>query len=341
MTDRIAGIHHVTAIATDPQRNLDFYAGVLGMRLVKKTVNFDDPATYHFYFGDETGRPGTILTFFPWTMARRGSRGAGQATTVAFSVPAGSLDFWRERLESHRVALEDPARRFGEEVLTFLDPDGLKVEMVADPEQSHEEPWGEGPVPARHAIRSFHSVTLTEKDPEPTVRLLTETMGYRPADEAGARFRFESGAGGRASRVDVIHAPDVPQGQVEAGTIHHVAFRVADDQAQRIWRQRIAGLGLDVTRVLDRQYFHSVYFREPGGVLFELATDPPGFTLDESVEELGSGLKLPAWLEDHRQGIEQNLPGVKVPEGAPPEGGESPSRRPQAFGEDVRVGSFP
>lgn len=314
MTEQIPGIHHVTAIATDPQRNLDFYGGVLGLRLVKRTVNFDDPGTYHFYFGNETGRPGTILTFFPWALARRGSRGAGQATVTAFSVPAGSLAFWHDRLESHGVVMEDPASRFEEEVLTFLDPDGLKLELVAHQEAAGLDAWDGGPVPAEQAIRGFHSVTLTQRDPEATVDLLTETMGYRPTAQAGPRHRFTTGDGGLATRLDVLHTPELGSGHIAAGTVHHVAFRVEDDEAQRAWREKIADLGLNVTSVLDRRYFHSVYFREPGGVLFELATDSPGFTLDESVEELGSGLELPPWLEGHRQRIEDTLPKVTVPE---------------------------
>lgn len=314
MIEQIAGIHHVTAIATDPQRNLDFYGGVLGLRLVKRTVNFDDPGTYHFYFGDETGRPGTILTFFPWALARRGSRGAGQATATAFSVPESSLAFWRDRLESHGVVVEDPTSRFEEEVLTFLDPDGLKLELVAHAEAADLEGWEGGPVPAERAIRGFHSVTLTHRDPETTIDLLTETMGYSPTAHAGPRVRFTTGDGGLATRLDVLHAPELDYGHVAAGTVHHVAFRVEGDEAQKTWQQKIADLGLNVTSVMDRQYFHSVYFREPGGVLFELATDPPGFTLDEPVEELGSGLRLPPWLEGHRQRIEGSLPEVTMPE---------------------------
>lgn len=316
MSDRIRGIHHVTAIATDPQQNLDFYAGVLGLRLVKRTVNFDDPGTYHFYFGDETGRPGTILTFFPWPMARRGSRGAGQATATAFSVPEGSLGFWRDRLGSHDVVQEGPVSRFDEEVLTFLDPDGLKLELVAHAGAADLEPWEAGPVPRERAIRGFHSVTLTQNKLEATARLLIDTMGYRRTGEAGSRFRLMTGKEGLGTIVDVLHTPDQPHGNVAAGTVHHVAFRVGDDDAQRTWQKRIADLRLDVTSILDRQYFRSVYFREPGGVLFELATDPPGFTLDEPVEELGTGLKLPPWLEGDRDRIEETLPRVTLPEAA-------------------------
>lgn len=314
MSSEIRGIHHVTAIATDPQANVDFYTGVLGLRLVKKTVNFDDPGTYHFYYGDEQGHPGTILTFFPWPMARRGTHGAGQTTATAFSVPAGSLGYWSERLERLGVPAESPRERFSEEVLTFLDPDGMKLELVARAGDDRA-PWEGGPVPAEHAIRGFAGVTLTEWNPEVTARLLTGTMGFRPAGEAGDRFRFESGAGGPGTQVDILASPSAPRGHVAAGTVHHVAFRVADDPAQREWHELLLGRGQHVSPIMDRQYFHSIYFREPGGVLFELATDPPGFTWDEPVAELGSGLRLPPWLEGERKTIESILPPVRVKSG--------------------------
>lgn len=313
----IAGLHHVTAIATDPRANLDFYTQVLGLRLVKKTVNFDDPGTYHLYFGDELGRPGTLLTFFPWPLARRGSRGSGQATVTSFSVPKDSLGWWLDHLERQGVVHEDPSERLDEEVLVLLDPDGLKLELVAHQEADQQEPWRDGPIPGRNAVRGFHSVTLSVQGYEATAGLLTETLGFHPVAESGNRFRFatevrEAGAGAVArnagGHVDLLCTPDAPYGHVAAGTVHHVAFRVADDEDQKAWRERVAERGLDITPVLDRQYFHSVYFREPGGVLFELATDPPGFTLDEPVEELGQSLKLPPWLESHRQRIEEALP---------------------------------
>ena len=313
MNEPIAGIHHVTAIATDPQKNVDFYAGVLGLRLVKKTVNFDDPGTYHLYYGDRLGRPGTILTFFPWPMARRGSRGCGQATVTSFSVPEGSLGFWIERLERHGVAAERPQARFDEEALAFLDPDGLKLELVAHAESSSVEPWSEGPIAGEHAIRGLHSVTLAEEDLDPTVCLLTETMGMHSAGGRDHRFRFEAAEEGPGRRVDVIHCPKTGRGQVAAGTVHHVAWRVPDDMAQAAWRETLAGEGLRPTPVQDRQYFQSIYFQEPGGVLFELATEPPGFTRDEAPAELGSGLKLPRWLEPHRERIEHVLPPVTPP----------------------------
>jgi glyoxalase family protein len=323
MTIPIPGIHHVTAIATDAQTNLDFYAGVLGLRLVKKTVNFDDPGTYHLYYGDETGRPGTILTFFPWPFARRGSRGSGQATVTAFSVPEGSLGFWRRRLAAQGIVVEDPHRRFDEEVLTLLDPDGLKLELVAvaDTGGAGPPPWADGPVEARHAVRGFHSVTLVEARSEATAELLTAGMGFRRTAEAGRRVRFEAAApaadaGGEAesgTRVDVVESPETAPGHVAAGTVHHVAFRVAGDGEQLALRERLLTRGLHVTPVQERHYFRSIYFREPGGVLFEIATDPPGFTVDEPVAELGGALRLPPWLEGHRARIEAELPPLAAP----------------------------
>lgn len=312
-TQPLAGIHHVTALATDPRANVDFYTRVLGLRLVKKTVNFDDPGTYHLYFGDRVGSPGTILTFFPWPRARRGSRGVGQVTVTSLAVPEGSLDWWRQRFERYGVVQEDPHRRLDEEVLTFFDPDGLKLELVADEDAEDHPSWSEGPVAAERAVRGFHGVTLMERSLEPTAGLLTEGMGLRRVAEEGGRVRFASRAEGLGTWVDVLPTPDAPDGRDAAGTVHHVAFRVSDDEDQRAWREELESRGLELTPVLDRQYFHSVYFREPGGVLFELATDPPGFTLDEPVAKLGTGLRLPSWLEPHRERIEQVLPDLEDP----------------------------
>jgi glyoxalase family protein len=315
MTKQIEGIHHVTAIARDPQANVDFYAGVLGLRLVKKTVNFDDPGTYHFYYGDEAGTPGTIMTFFPWPLAKRGTQGAGQTTATAFSVPEGSLGWWAERLESLGIQHEAPKARpaFDEEVITLLDPDGLKLELVARAGDGRE-PWTGGPVPAEHAIRGFEGVTLTEWNPEVTATVVRDLLGFRPAGEGADRFRFAAGSGGPGTRVDILARPDAPRGQNAAGTVHHVAFRVADDPAQAAWHEELMERGFPVSPILDRQYFHSIYFREPGGVLFELATDPPGFTKDEPVETLGSSLRLPPWLEPDRQRIEAILPAIELRE---------------------------
>jgi len=311
----ITGIHHVTAIARGPRVNLDFYTGVLGLRLVKRTVNFDDPGSYHLYYGDEVGRPGTVLTFFPWPLARLGRRGAGQATVTSFSVPAGTLGRWVERLDALGVEHGAPHERFAEEALTLFDRDGLELELVAQ-EGDLRAPWAGGPVARDMAVRGFHHVTLTEWNPEVTAQVLAETMGFRLAGEAGDRLRFAAGEGGPSASVDLLAAPGAPRGQVSAGTVHHVAFRVAGDAEQLAWRRRIAGAGLEVTPVLNREYFHSIYFREPGGVLFEIATDTPGFQIDEPLAELGRALKLPPWLEPARREIESALPPLDEPAAA-------------------------
>jgi glyoxalase family protein len=290
---QIPGIHHVTALAGDPQRNLDFYTGVLGLRLVKLTVNFDDPATYHLYYGDAAGNPGTILTFFPWRGAPKGRQGTGQTTSIAFAAPAGSLAYWAERLGTAAV----------DGKIAFHDPDGLPLEVVA-------EGRGEG-----HAITGFHGVTLSESGYEATARLLTETFGYRLISEEGNRFRYAASTGdGTASHIDVLCQPDARTGAMGVGTVHHVAFRAETDAIQREWQREIGRLKYDVTPVLDRQYFHSIYFREPGGVLFEIATDPPCFATDETLERLGTHLKLPPWLEVNRAEIERNLPPLRLPQ---------------------------
>jgi len=311
MEHSIAGIHHVTAIASDPQRNLDFYTNVLGLRLVKRTVNFDDPGTYHFYFGDESGTPGTILTFFPWPMAARGRPGVGQVTVTSFPIPEASVKFWEKRLLGAGVPAEQSGRRLGEEVLTFADPDGLKLELIASSGARRNRPWTDASVPVEHAIDGFHSVTLCEQGYERTAKLL-DTMGFEKTGEEGNRFRFEVGAGGPGTRADLLCASEAPHGRVAAGSVHHVAWRVADDESQRAWREHLAEKDVDVTPVMDRCYFHSIYFREPGGVLFELATDPPGFAIDEPEASLGQTLKLPPWLEKYRSQIGQALPPVEL-----------------------------
>lgn len=315
--DRVstAGIHHVTAIASDPRSNLEFYTDVLGLRLVKRTVNFDDPGTYHLYYGDHVGTPGTILTFFPYPGARRGTRGVGQATTTAFSVPEGSLGWWVERLDRYGVPRDEPVERFDEEALTFLDPDGLKLELVAHDGVGEPISGEGGPVPAEVAIRGFHSVALTLGSATPTADILVEGLGLEAAGEAAGRARFR-GTAPIGARVDLIESPGTSRGTVAAGTVHHVAFRVPTEAEQVAWRDRLIEAGLGVTPVQDRRYFRSIYFREPGGVLFEIATDPPGFSADESVEELGSGLRLPPWLEPHRGQIEASLPLLDGDQGA-------------------------
>lgn len=313
MKEEILGIHHVTAIAGDPQQNINFYAGTLGLRLVKRTVNFDDPGTYHFYYGNEQGAPGTILTFFPWRGVQRGRQGTGQATTTSFSIPEASFGFWVDRLTSHAVEYDKPARRFDEQVLGFRDRDGLALELVAHAGENRDG-WEHGDVPAEHAIRGFHTVTLCVDKLEDTANLLTATMGFRKVREEGNLLRYAVGDGGAGALVDVQHAPEFWQGVVAGGTVHHVAWRTESDEAQLAWRRKITEAGLNVTPVQDREYFHSIYFREPGGILFEIATDPPGFTVDEAADELGTALKLPPWLEQSRAEIERTLAPVHLPE---------------------------
>jgi glyoxalase family protein len=307
------GIHHVTAISGDPQRNVDFQAGLLGLRMVKKTVNFDDPETYHLYYGDGAGSPGTIMTFFPWKTAPKGRIGAGQLVTTSFSIPADSLGYWTERLVEGGVRFERPRDRFGETVLTFSDPDGLRVELVA----AHDarDGWADGPTSADDSIRGFHHVTLAVEDPERTAQLMTGTLGFRQAEEMEGRTRFVTGEGGPGNIVDLSGAAGFPRGAMGVGTVHHVAFRVPDEEAQLALREEVSARGYDVTPVLDRNYFRSIYFREPGGVLFEIATDPPGFAVDEPPEELGGHLKLPPWLEKRREHLEEALPPLHLPAG--------------------------
>jgi glyoxalase family protein len=310
------GIHHITAIAGDPQRNLDFYAGVLGMRLVKLTVNFDDPASYHLYYGDELGHPGSILTFFPWPGGRPGRQGTGQVGIVSLAIPSGSLGFWIERLLAHGVKYEGPARRFDEQVLAFKDPDGLLLELVSTPRVVNTPPWAEGPVPAEQAIRGLHGATLWEDGDTGSADFLTRTMGFQPVGEEGSLLRFQSGDVGSGTVVDLRRAPGFWRGAGGVGTVHHVAFRADTDQTQLKKRAEIEGQGIDITPVIDRQYFHSVYFREPGGVLFEIATDPPGFSIDEPAAELGTHLKLPPMYEASRAEIERVLPSLRLPHAA-------------------------
>ena len=317
MENKIRGLHHITAIASDPQRNLDFYVGLLGLRFVKRTVNFDDPGSYHFYFGDRRGTPGTILTFFPWPGARRGIRGTGQIEATAFAISPDSIRYWLERLKQQHVAAERTSTRFGEEVIRLIDPDGLLIELIAvaaGVSPANIEPWPQSPVPAEHAIQGFHSVSAALEGYERTARLLTESFGYRLVDESGSRFRFASPDESTPGRiVDLLCQPDTAMGRVAAGSVHHIAFRAKDEDEQLRWREHLVDLGYNVTPVIDRTYFHSIYFREPGGVLFEIATDPPGFTSDEKVEELGTHLRLPAWMESSRSEIEQILPRIQVP----------------------------
>jgi glyoxalase family protein len=310
------GIHHITAIAGDPQRNLDFYTGVLGLRLVKLTVNFDDPGSYHLYYGDELGHPGSILTFFPWPRGRPGRIGTGQVGTVSFAIPPGSLGFWIERLLVHGIRYDGPARRFNEQVLSFKDPDGLLLEVVATPRAEGTQPWADGPLPAPHAIRGLHGGTIWEDGDTGSADFLTRTMEFEPAGEEGQTVRFQSAERGIGTVLDLRRTPGFWRGAGGVGTVHHIAFRAASDEAQLARRSEIEAQGVDITPLIDRQYFHSVYFREPGGVLFEIATDPPGFTIDEPAAELGTQLKLPPVYESSRHEIERALPSLRLPHAA-------------------------
>jgi glyoxalase family protein len=305
MPSPIVGLHHVTAIASSPQQNLDFYTDVLGLRFVKRTVNFDDPGSYHFYFGDDLGSPGTILTFFAWPGAARGVAGAGEVVKTAFSVPVTSLAFWEERLRQRSIRLEGRERRFQEEVLTFSDPDGMKVEIVGHADASRGLAPRYASIPAEHAIRGFFGVTLLELRPEQTAAILN-LMGFQQIGDESGRRRFSAAGQALGNHIDVLIDPNAARGRMGTGSVHHIAFRAADDAAQLQWRDEISR-HLNVTTVQDRTYFHSIYFREPGGVLFELATDSPGFALDEPVESLGEELRIPRWLEPQRRGIEAKL----------------------------------
>ncbi|HVL98000.1 MAG TPA: ring-cleaving dioxygenase [Egibacteraceae bacterium] len=318
------GLHHVTAIATDPSRNVEFYARVLGLRLVKQTVNFDAPDTYHLYYGDKAGTPGTVITFFPWPATPRGRRGAGQATTTALSIPEGSLGYWSERLRDMGVEVAGRHTRASDEVLAFEDPDGLLVQLLAHPGTAPQTPWEASTVPGVHQIRGFHSVTLTERRPDATVAMLTGMLGFSLVEEDGDRLRFAVGEGGPGRQVDVVVDRQAPEGLVAAGTVHHIAWRAPDDDTQVRWRSELVEEGVKVTPVIDRQYFHSIYFREPGGVLLEIATDAPGFDVDEPLLELGRRLRLPPWLEPSREDIERALPALKLVEDRKAQAADAP-----------------
>jgi glyoxalase family protein len=305
------GLHHVTAIAGPPQRNVDFYVRDLGLRLVKRTVNFDDPGTYHFYYGDYQGNPGTILTFFPWPHAVRGASGAGMVGDTAFAVPPGSLVYWSERLSAAGLPFQGPFNRFGNPCLALEDPDGLSLQLVEYPHTPEPTEHRPTQAPPDSAVVGFFGVTLAVTNRTQTVRVLTEVLGYEHVGEENDVLRVRSQAPGLGRYVDVVTA--TAPGRLGAGTVHHVAFRARNEDEQRAWQERVMSAGLHVTDVRDRNYFRSIYFREPGGVLFEIATDPPGFAADEPLEELGRQLKLPPWLEVHRDRIERQLPAITLP----------------------------
>jgi len=343
VTPDTRGLHHVTAIAGDPTANAAFYVDTLGLRFVKRTVNHDDPGTYHFYFGDGEGTPGTTLTFFPWGEdAPEGEFGAGQTRTIAYLIPEESVDYWTTRLADADVAVER-SERFGATVLGFDDPDGVRIELVADPDAAGTgAPWADGPVPDEHQLRGFYGVTLAVPDVGQTALVLEDVLGYaheateateaageatEAAGEAGGvageaagvasegaeRHRYRSAPGGPASVVDLVET-DLPRGRMGAGTVHHVAFTAADVDEQAAYRDAYANLGLEATEPIDREYFHAIYCREPGGVLFEIATTGPGFTADEPLDALGGELQLPDRLESRRDRIESELLAFEPPE---------------------------
>jgi glyoxalase family protein len=321
-TNQMSGIHHVTAICSNPQKNIDFYTKLLGLRLVKLTINFDDPTTYHLYYGDEIGHPGTILTFFPWSDAPKGYRGTGQAITTSFLIPPDSIDFWKDRLKNNDICFEGPTKRFDddneEQVIKLYDPDGLELELIAHPsaKENDERFWKDGPISYENGIRGFYSVSLSEEGYERTSEILNE-LGYKMVKSEGNRFRFQqenSQPSTGAKILDVLCLPDTTYGRIGIGTVHHIAFRTLSDENQISIRKNIIKIGLNPTPVMDRTYFHSVYFREPGGVLFEIATDPPGFTVDQKVQDLGKKLMLPRWLEPVRERLEKVLPKIELPQ---------------------------
>jgi glyoxalase family protein len=305
MEKLITGIHHITALASNPQKNVDFYTGVLGLRLVKKTINFDAPDVYHFYFGDEVGSPGTILTFFPFEGAKRGQKGVGETTFTAFSIPKASVSFWQERLKKFGFTISTPFTRFGEEVIRFEDHDGMGIELIATNADSRKG-WTYGPVPLEHSIRGFHSATLNLRSKDLTASLLTEAMDYTFIGEENNRYRFGT-KGEPGDIVDIVINQPANRSIQSAGTVHHIAFRTADEASQLKVQQVLWDFGQQVTEVKDRNYFKSIYFREPGGILFEVATDEPGFAIDEEIDQLGEGLKLPDWAEAKREVISSNL----------------------------------
>ena len=308
---KLRGIHHITAIATDPQRNVDFYAGVLGLRFVKRTVNFDDPTTYHLYYGDRTGRPGTAITFFPWPDARRGSRGVGQVIATSFAIPANSIDYWKSRFEAQQILCEQAPARFGETVLRVSDPDGLLAELITSSQLDDVDGAYDSDVPAEFGIRGFHAPTLEMRRFERSEKLLV-LLGFEIVGQESDRRRLAVDRGLTSGKIDIVERADGGFGLNSAGTIHHIAFRCADESEQLEWRKQIVDLGLNVTPVIDRQYFHSIYFREPNGILFEIATDGPGFTADEPIDHLGESLKLPPQYEPHRGEIERVLPPLSI-----------------------------
>ena len=310
--NKILGLHHITAIADDAQRNYDFYTQALGFRLVKKTVNFDDPTTYHFYFGDEVGSPGTILTFFPWANISQGKNGAGMATEIGYSVPKESLNFWKNRFEKLNIRYDNSSVKFGEKQLSFQDPDGLRISLIESNHKDDRKGRETTEINADVAIKGFHTVTLTLNNKKATAAILTDVFGYKLIANEDNLYRYQTDAVDNAALIDILEMPLTPRGINAGGTNHHIAFRVKDEETLMAFREKIVERGLHITEKINRDYFFSLYFREPGGVLFEIATDNPGFATDESVENLGSSLQLPKQHESMRSHIEKTLPKLET-----------------------------
>ncbi len=311
MKKLITGIHHVTALAGEPQQNLDFYTGILGLRMVKKTVNFDAPDVYHFYYGNEKGEPGSIMTFFPYEGIQRGRHGKGMLNVTTFSAPSTSIDYWENRLKKYNVTTKPVEGRFGEEtVLYFEDPDGLGLELIFN-DKDERPGFTYGSIPEEHAIKGFYNVEIWQEGYERTAGLLTGIMDHRLIAEKGNRFRFAA-TDKPGNYIDIICSPDSLRGLGGGGTVHHLAFNTADEQSQAAVRNKLIQGGFNPTPVLDRQYFESIYFREPGGVLFEVATAKPGFAIDEDPQELGKGLMLPPQYESKRALIEKAVKPVNL-----------------------------
>ena len=308
MENTILGLHHITAIAGNAQQNFNFYTNVLGIRLVKKTVNFDDPGTYHLYYGDESGSAGTILTFFPWEGIGQGAEGVGMATEIAYAVPQGSLEFWTNRFKANNVPFTIAEERFGESLITFKDPDGLSLSLIVPKSADDRKPWETDTINVDYATRGFHSTTLSLQKIDDTAKVLTDIFGYRLLGQEGNRYRFITDTVATAAIVDLLELPDGKRGRNAAGTNHHVAFRVKDEDIQMEMREKILSKNLQITPQIDRDYFFSLYFRAPGGVLFEIATENPGFTVDEPLSELGTHLMLPHQHAHLRADLEKILP---------------------------------
>ncbi|MFA6455791.1 MAG: ring-cleaving dioxygenase [Bacteroidota bacterium] len=314
MERSIVGIHHITAMAGDAQQNVDFYVNILGLRLVKKSINQDAPDVYHLYYGDESGSPGTAITFFPFGRAARGTRGAGEISRVAFAVPTASQGFWISHLSKNGIHIDGPSQIFNNDVLSILDPDGMVIDLVFNDLPELKYPWKKSVVPVEHAIKRFYGVTMSLNKSDASVKVLQGLLGARLSMQQGNRQRFVLGTGSDEAAIDIIVDTALPRARQSAGSVHHIAWRVKDDQAHEEWQRAVADSNLNTTEIIDRFYFHSIYFREPGGILYEIATDHPGFTVDESLEELGSQLKLPPWYEPQRLKIEQTLPPIVIPE---------------------------